>query len=92
MITNYPFDVAANYVFDSDYVEITGGRAQLKNVNADRTFCARYSADVNGNFGDGDLNAVPGSTPATVSGGLLNCAAGRSLSYHVAGNFAATRR
>ena len=92
MITTYPFDDETNYVFDSDYVEFVSGKAQLKNVNTRRTFCARYDLDINGNFGDGVLTAVPGANPATVSGGLLDCTGGKSLSYAVLDNFAATQQ
>lgn len=70
----YPFTTPANYTFDSDVIEVTGGKAKLKDQRpAGATFHANYNSDVNGNWGGGVLTGTP-IGGAAVSGGKLDLA------------------
>lgn len=67
----YPFTTPANYTFDSDVIEVTGGKAKLKDQRpADATFHANYNADINGNWGDGTLAGTPVGGAAVVDSKL----------------------
>ncbi len=68
----YPFTTPSNYTFDSDVIEVTGGKAKLKDQRpANATFFANYNADINGNWGGGVLVGVA-TGGAGVSGGKLD--------------------
>ncbi len=76
----YPFTTPANYTFDSDVIEVSGGKAKLKDQRPeDATFHANYNADVDGNWGDGVLTGTPVGG-AGVSGGKLDLDGG-TLKY-----------
>ncbi len=84
----YPFTTPANYTFDSDLIEVTGGKAKLKDQRPDdATFHANYNADVNGNWGGGVLTGTPFGG-AAVSGGKLDLAHNdiRYVDYDADGN------
>lgn len=76
----YPFTTPANYTFNSDLIEIAGGKAKLKDQRpAGATFHANYNADINGNWADGLLIGTP-IGGANVSGGKLDLDGG-TLKY-----------
>lgn len=76
----YPFTTPANYTFDSDVIEVSGGKARLKDQRpSGATFHANYNADVDGNWGDGVLTGTPVGG-ASVSGGKLDLTGG-TLKY-----------
>ncbi len=78
----FPFTTPSNYTFDSDIIEVTGGKAKLKDQRpADATFHANYNADINGNWGNGVLIGTP-IGGAGVSGGKLDLDGG-TLKYVV---------
>jgi hypothetical protein len=84
----YPFTTPANYTFDTDVIEVAGGKAKLKDQRpADSTFHANYNADINGNWGAGVLTGTPVGG-AAVSGGELDLTGGtvKYVDYAAAGN------
>lgn len=46
MITEYPFNVPANYDYDSDLIEVTGGKASLKLQEGDIDFTQSCENDI----------------------------------------------
>ncbi len=84
----YPFTTPTNYTFDSDVIEVSGGKAKLKDQRpSGATFHANYNADVDGNWGDGVLIGTPVGG-AGVSGGKLDLTGGAAkyVDYASAGN------
>lgn len=73
------YDDANNFIFDSDKIEIVGGKAQLKDLLVGATFYANYNTDINGTFGNGSL-AFTAHGGASVSGGQLDLRGG-TLKY-----------
>src|SRR3990167_7383770 len=69
--TLIPFTDSADYNFDSDLIEISSGKARLKDIRpATATFAASYDNDINGSWGNGVLTGIA-TGGASVSGGKL---------------------
>lgn len=73
VIIQYPFVNPADFVYDADKIELSGGVARLKDLRpADATYYAALSATINGNWGNGGLtNTAVGG--AAIVGGELDC-------------------
>lgn len=57
MITEYPFDVPGNYVFDPNKIKVENGEASLKSlVYPDETFFADFKNEVAGRRGAGSMD------------------------------------
>ena len=74
--TLIPFTDSADYNFDSDLIEISSGKARLKDIRpANATFAANYDNNINGSWGNGVLTGIA-TGGATVSGGKLDLSGG----------------
>ena len=79
-IIQYPFTNAGNYSFDSNLIEISGGKAKLKDLTPiDEIFYADYDLNINGSRGAGVLTGTP-TGGAGVSGGELDLT-GETVKY-----------
>lgn len=69
---NYTYTTPSNYTFDTDLIEIDGGKAKLKNLTpVNETFYANYNSNIDGNRGNGILTGTSFGG-AVVSGGKLD--------------------
>lgn len=87
-ITTYTYEDGANYTYDAEAIEVTGGVAKLKdNRPADSTCAALYSATNNLTWGDGSTTATPTGACAIVDNKLdLSGGAVQYVSYDADGN------
>ena len=81
------FASSAGFTFDAAKTEFVGGVCRQKDQRpSDATFGITYTADINGNWGNGVLTGT--GVSATVSGGKLNLKGGtqKYVTYDAVGN------
>lgn len=75
---SYPFDTASNYTYDSNYIEITGGKARLALQQGDVDFTQSFTTDTGFTYDN---------TKAEFIGGLVRQKDQRPANSIVAANF-----